>query len=184
VEEKSMTHYTLTLTDRQMHVISRACEVIARLGIGQLPEALRELPKPDSGIDWIEWNTDCEAVCKIMSKYLPGNINGWNSNLSIHHADNGARIAWDLHQVIRHRLAWDSATARGITDGTTRDWSQMLGVHFDAPSKTAEEPLATVGREQEVSALLGEARNYLDGLELADRIDAALARNAGNEPTP
>lgn len=140
-----MTTYTLTLTASQMHVLSRAAEVLARLGIGQIPDALRELPA-SGDIDWSAWHDDCEAVCKIMSKHMPNKINGWNSNLGINNADNGARIAWDLHQVIRHRLAWDRAIEQGITDGASRDWSQMMGVCYDEPMKTAPEPLAAVGR--------------------------------------
>lgn len=56
-----MTTYTLTLTASKMHVLSRAAEVLARLGMGQIHDALRELPKSDN-IDWSAWHDDCEAV--------------------------------------------------------------------------------------------------------------------------
>lgn len=46
-----MTTYALHLTAAQAHTISRACEVLARLGIGQVIEGLRELPQAE-GIDW------------------------------------------------------------------------------------------------------------------------------------
>lgn len=42
-----MTTYTLHLTAAQAHTISRACEVLARLGIGQVIEGLRELPQAE-----------------------------------------------------------------------------------------------------------------------------------------
>ena len=138
-----MTTYTLTLSATQMHVLSRAAEVIARLGIGQIPDALRELPTRD-GIELSAWHDDCEAVCKIMSKHMPHSIDGFHSSLGIHNAGNSTRIAWDLHQVMRHRLSWDRAIAAGHTDGTTRNWSEMLGVSYDEPSRTCQEPLALV----------------------------------------
>jgi len=44
------------------------------------------------------------------------------------------RIAWDLQQVIRHRLAWDRNPKGGIQ------------VSFDDPLKSSREPLASIKR--------------------------------------
>lgn len=136
-----MTTYTLHVTAAQAQTISRACEVLARLGIGQVIEGLRELPQAE-GIDWTDFHDDCQAVSTLMSKYMPHRINGYSSNLGIYNADKDARLAWDLHQVLRHRLAWDRAKTEGWTDGTTRNWNEMMGVHYDEPLKVCEEPLA------------------------------------------
>jgi hypothetical protein len=43
-----------------------------------------------------------------------------------------ARVAWDLHQVIRHRLSWDDQPEGGIT------------VNFDTPMKYGKEELAII----------------------------------------
>ena len=66
----------------------------------------------------------------------PGSILGIGS------ADATERTAWDLHAVIRHRLAWDRAKAEGVTDGTKREWPAMMQVSYDEPMKHSEEPLA------------------------------------------
>ena len=137
-----MTTYTLTITEAQAQTLSIACEVLARLGMGQYKDALDNLPRRDN-IDWSAWHDDMRGIGHILSKHMPG-IDGYISHIGIHNASSESRLAWDMHQVIRHRLAWDRAVARGVTDGTVRNWNEMLGVHYDEPTKTCEAPLATM----------------------------------------
>lgn len=43
-------------------------------------------------------------------------------------------ILFTIMQCVRHRLAWDGAIDKGITDGTCRDWGNgMMFVDFDDP---------------------------------------------------
>ena len=142
-----MTTYTFTITDQQARVLSTACEVLARLGIGQFEDALRHLPQRD-GIDWSAWHADMRAIGATLSQHMPHGIDGHRSNLGIHNADPAAQSAWDLHQVIRHRLAWDRATAEGVTDGRTRRWPAMMAVSYDTPHHVGNEPLATMEASQ------------------------------------
>lgn len=135
--------YTLTLTEQQARTLSIACEVLARLGIGQFRDALEWLPTTE----WRPngWNEDMEIVSMILCKYMPDKVDGYRSSLGIHHKDvaKEAKIAWDLYQVIRHRLAWDRAIAEGIVKpGEQRKWPEMMQVHYDTPSKVSTEPLA------------------------------------------
>ena len=127
-------NYTLTITERQARVLSMACEVLARLGMGQFKDALDHLPEADQR-DWSAWHDDMEQISRILSKHMPGGID-------ISNADEEARTARDLHAVIRHRLAWDRAKAEGVTDGTKREWPAMMQVSYDEPMKYSEEPLA------------------------------------------
>ena len=127
-------NYTLTITERQARTLSMACEVLARLGMGQFKDALDHLPEADQR-DWSAWHDDMEQISRILSKHMPGGID-------ISNADEEARTAWDLHAVIRHRLAWDRAKAEGVTDGTKREWPAMMQVSYDEPMKYSEEPLA------------------------------------------
>src|SRR5574340_577948 len=117
-----MTAYTLTITAQQAQVLSAACEILARLGIGQYDDALRHLPQRE-GIDWSAWHDDVRTIGQMLSKHMPNGIDGYRSSLGINHtkASEESRAAWDLYQVIRHRLAWDRAIAEGITDGAVRD---------------------------------------------------------------
>lgn len=137
--------YTLTLSKEQAQVLSQACEVLARLGIGQFRDALEWLPVTEFRPDG--WHEDMETIGMLLSKHMKHNVDGYRSNLGIHHKDvsEQARIAWDLYQVIRYRTAWDRAIEQGIVKpGEQRKWPEMMQVHYDTPSKTSTEPLATM----------------------------------------
>ena len=135
-------NYTITVTDKQARTLSMACEVLARLGMGQFKDAFEHLPLRTKGLDWSAWHDDMEDVARILSRHMQGGIDGIRSSTGINNADEDARTAFDLHAVIRHRLAWDRAIAEGITDGTERKWPEMMQVSYDEPMKYSEEPLA------------------------------------------
>ena len=128
--EVMMSKYTLTLTARQASEISSACEILARLKMGQVDMAVRELPGNQP--------KDYEAMREIqqmIERLVPAKI------------ERGDSIAWDLYQVIRHRLSWDREIERGnIERGEPRNWSIMMGVSFDEPMKMGSEPLAVIVR--------------------------------------
>jgi hypothetical protein len=70
---------------------------------------------------------------------------------SLYHQDGRQlhQVSWDLHQVIRHRLAWDRAYRDGIVKpGDARDWNQMMGVLYDEPLPMGDEPLAKIERSE------------------------------------
>lgn len=146
----SETAYTLTVTAKQAAIISAACELLARLGLGQWPGFIRHLPG-----DALRHACELEDELRpIMAAWFARHpigkdkvvINGWQSSLGMgsQHVSSAARVAFDLHQVIRHRLAWDKAVADGITDGQTRDWSRMMIVDFDDAMRCGTEPLAAM----------------------------------------
>ena len=144
--------YTITVTERQARIISNACELMARIGIGQWPEFLNYLP----GANKMSWNDMREELQPIMSKYLvPAiGISGWGSSLGVG-SDKSAPDtdeAFDLNAVIRHRLAWDRAMDNGITDGTTRNWPVMIGVDYDDPMHWGKEPLARIEAVKQAEA--------------------------------
>ena len=120
-----MKTYTLTLTHTQARTLSTACEVLARLGMGQFKDAFDCLPLRKD-IDWSAWHDDMEQISRILSKHMQGGIDGIRSSTGISNASEEARAAWDLHAVIRNRLSWDRATAEGLTDGTRREWPAMM----------------------------------------------------------
>ena len=137
--------YTIELTEQQAQTLSTACEVLARLGIGQFRYALECMPLAQLWGDG--WHDDMNEIGQILSRHTINNVDGWRSSLGIAHekVSETAKEAWDMHQVIRHRLSWDRATVDGITDGTKRNWSGgMMGVNFDDPFKAALQPLAVM----------------------------------------
>ena len=140
-----MKRYTIELNEHQAQTIAQACEILARLGIGQFRDALEQLPttafRPDG------WNEDMDTIGRMLSKHTISNVDGWHSSLGIHQKQvrEQSKDAWDLYQVIRHRLSWDRAISEGITDGKSRNWSGgMMGVNYDEPHKTSAQPLTTI----------------------------------------
>lgn len=127
-----MTNYTLTLTARQAAEISSACEILARLQMGQIDMALRELP--------LASYLDYDKQRMIESILLPLYDDGKKRH---------GTIAWDLYQVVRHRLAWDRAVDRGeIEPGERRNWSKMMGVCYDEPMQWGGETLARIEKAE------------------------------------
>jgi hypothetical protein len=134
--------YHLHLNEAQARAISHACEVLARLGMGQLRDALECLPlkeyAPDGFFD------DIEGIAHILNKHTtlhhgPGRYHG----ISSAETSPESKTAWDVYQVIRHRLAWDAAQAKGHPgegEAPPPAWS----VIYDQPHKTSAEPLARI----------------------------------------
>jgi len=125
-----MTDYTITVSERQAEELCNACEILARLNLGQIGDALRELPLAQP-LDH-ETQRSIEMVLESFFKKGP---------------KKGMPIAWDLHQVIRHRLAWDRAYREGIVKpGERRNWNKMMSVIYDSPLSVGDEPLAKIER--------------------------------------
>ena len=130
-----MTDYTLTITEKQAQEISRACEILARLQMGQIDMALRELPL-DKPLDYQQQ--------LYIENYL--------ESLYRQDGERYDSVAWDLYQVVRHRLAWDRAIAAGeVKPNGRRNWGTMMGVIYDEPLRMGGEPLAGIEKvEKEV----------------------------------
>ena len=125
-----LTTYTLHLNTAQAATISKACEVLARLGIGQFRDALECLPLKEFAPNG--WHEDMEGIAHILKKHttIMHGVGAYHS-IGSHKTDERSKIAWDVYQVVRHRLAWD-ANPEG----------DRMSVMFDQPMKTSKEPLA------------------------------------------
>ena len=129
--------YKITVSNEQARVLMEACEIFSRLGIGQCDEALRRLPVEKV----LGWYADMRKIKDIISPHL-------KSNLYVSESDE-TKYAWDLYQVIRHRVSWDKAIADNIISlGDKRNWSKMLGVQYDEPMNTSGLPLAKIEKSE------------------------------------
>lgn len=120
--------YSLNITKQQAEIIIKALDLYSRIGMGQIIEVLDHHTnriKPEQAI--IIYNKLNEI--KPMLTGLPTNS---YYSISSDQISNNYRIAYDLQQVIRHRLAWD-----GNPDGG-------FGVNFDAPMNYSQIPFATI----------------------------------------
>ncbi len=132
--------YALHLTEKQARVIINALDLYSRIGMGQLKEVayvLRHNPIPASASEAENRSSiliDIKDELDVLSK-LWMNGSGYHSINSSKISDV-FRIAWDIQQVIRHRLAWDRNPKGEIT------------VDFDTPLVTSDEVLPKIVEEQ------------------------------------
>ena len=128
--------YQLTVTRKQLEVIGKITELYSRLCMGQMGE-LRECRK-----DFFLQYDRATGVQQIVFPDLnPNQMYGINSP----EIPEGARIAWDIYQVIRHFLAWENEH----NTPATRQWPEQFGVCYDDPMKTGSEPFAAINHFKE-----------------------------------
>src|SRR5437879_842303 len=91
--------YRIEINEEQAKIISLALDIFSRMEAGRLEWIF-------SMISWkyYEKLQSAEPMLKELQLLLTGMQRG---NLGIGNVSNSAKIAYDLHQVIRHRLAWD-----------------------------------------------------------------------------
>lgn len=190
--------YTLTVTEEQARTISCACEVLARLGTGQIADALDALPlKAMQGDDFSDWADAQKDIEAILKKFTVIGSSGSSLGVRSPKVSDRSRQAWDIYRVVRHRLSWDVAVEQGWTDGKTRNWMKMLGTNFDRPLVTGGLPLAEIERVED-DKLKASGKNGAiyseddvpdltlltkNGAKAWPGVDAQALRN-GTHPTP
>jgi hypothetical protein len=122
-----MKKYQIEVTEEQLKALSMASEVVARICIGQVGEIAVPLGK---------FNLSTEVERSLKAELFPELSLG--SHYAMHNKEVPAqgRALFDLYQVFRHRLAYDS-----LKPGESPDaWS----VRFDLPFKCHEGDLAKI----------------------------------------
>ena len=116
--------YELRITEDQARVLRDACELYARVAMGQL-RFIAELPQAPSAL-----LQSLRGALEIAERYMqpPADVQGEEHDRT--------RRAWDLYQVIRGRLAWDAAGNPPVRP--------TIQVMYDPPLNTAGEPLALI----------------------------------------
>lgn len=130
--------YNLTVTKGQAQILKDALDLYSRVGMGQMEEMLFVAVRSVRSfkIDVVKYIKAQEDLKRVRTT-LMGRPHTYKPILS-YDVDDRFRVAYDLLQVIRHRLAWDQNPEGGIT------------VNFDQPWKTSsEEPLATIAKGEE-----------------------------------
>lgn len=141
--------YTLTITEKQAKALVDATDLLQRVQLGQWREIEDNLPlkKP---IDYKQFHNDLQLIGSILSNHLLDNIDGYASSLGIGHPElpESNSILYDLHCVIRNKLAWERAVEQGIieSEDSERKWPEMMTVDYDPPMKWSSEKLATMVR--------------------------------------
>lgn len=133
--------YQIIVTESQAHVLRTACEVFARIGMGQFETIYWDALLFTANKDYLPgMAADPIAIADALRK-IGDQAGGIGSARDARHMPEKFNIAWDLNQVIRHRLAWDQHLAEG---GSAKRSVENIQVQFDNPMVTSREPLAKI----------------------------------------
>lgn len=136
--------YKLTITKTQARALTVASELLARLGMGQWRDAMLRMPLKK---DLSTWHEDLEEIGRILSKHIDRDVKEYTESLGVGsgRVSFSSKDAWDIYQVLRHKMSWDDAIMRGlIMEGDRRDFSTMWAVDYDSPLKISEGPLPLI----------------------------------------
>jgi hypothetical protein len=114
--EVRMSTYTLRATEEQMVVVRDALDLAARCGMGQIHEAVRWFPAPHNARLYGRFFRLGLFLARLFG------------HVGITQAEQHCQIAWELMQVIRHRLAWDR-----VGNPPVRKWPDMMHVIYHEP---------------------------------------------------
>lgn len=124
--------YTITLTKNQCFVLQNALDFYYRIAMGQLGEIKHvAIPKPNYKADY----GYVESILALLSMVLLGwESYGINHGIASPHMPDDYKVACDLHDVLRQRLAIDEL----------KPGKKPFGVAFDPIMKKGKEPLAKI----------------------------------------
>lgn len=130
--------YVLTLDEEQANVLSMACELLSRIHMGQL----KSVADCFMAMDCCRW-TEIRDKLEEIEPLITGRKNCF---FGIHSKEipNRARIAWDLYQVLRHRVSHDRADREGIPN----DFSHRMTVNYDEPMVSSGKPLSEMKKAE------------------------------------
>ncbi len=88
----------IELTEKQSETVSTACELLARIGIGQL-DILERLPLREPR-DYGLWHRDIAVIRKLLAHHNIMGVDGYTSSLGITMGEvsEEAKIAWDIYK--------------------------------------------------------------------------------------
>lgn len=136
MDQKSEMKYNLLLSDEQADVLVRALDLYSRIGIGQFEEVLNVYDR-HLKLDLAQRETLRHLLTNAkMAVGLPAN--GGPSIGNQEKVREEFRVAWDIQQVVRHRLSHDR-----------RPEGNPSNMNFDTPHHTSQLPLPGIERIKE-----------------------------------
>lgn len=118
--------YTLTLTEGQARILRDACELLARVHMGQFRHVVDEVVLHRE--NWHALKPAHEIADQLERVLFPRGIKSAD-------IQDRSRVAWDLYQIVREAIAWAN-----VPPGAPRPSMQ---VQYDRPMHTSKtEPLA------------------------------------------
>lgn len=125
--------YEIRVTKEQACTLQKCLEFYARILMGQFDEI--KYGVMDSPVYEKMPQHDIDAfsdALKDLQKLFTGATNTYYG-IAGDMSPKDAKIAWDLYQVVRHRIAWDEHP---------EGYKEFYSVSFSDPSPVSQEPLA------------------------------------------
>ncbi len=117
-------YINLKLSLIQAKTISKMCETVARLHMGQM-DVLQDI-YPDLTRD------ECNDIKKIC---FPCHDSGAYRGIRSEKLSDDSRKLWDTYQVLRHHLVWREQE----NTPATRKFPEQIFVQYDSPMRTSQE---------------------------------------------
>lgn len=121
--------YTLVLNERQAKLLDAACEFYARMSMGQWCESLMQACVDLRRDDYCDVRDAMEPLLlqarRLVWPELQGIGHSWGVG-KFEHAD----IVWEIHEVLRNKIAWTENPEGG------------MGINFYPPWSIHGRPLA------------------------------------------
>ena len=127
--------YSITLGIEQMRIVEEALEVYFRLGMGQIRDAMEQLPQGERPREWTEWHDSIRDIRAILGPHMGLSASeGHSFGIRSQFVSPRHKTAHDIYIAMRYRRSWDDAYKRGvIKPGEPRKFSEMMGVNYDEP---------------------------------------------------
>ena len=164
--------YLMRLTEEQADLMHRALEFYARIGIGQLEEVLAH----PAVSHWNKMTARSPEDARAMIAQLKGELLGLSASASYsiysEEVPDAMRVAWDIRNVIRHKLASERADHEPV-----REFSPLTGVALDTPTQSGSWALPVI---ENVTQLEGDVDALKQtSTDLQQRLAVVLAKLGG-----
>lgn len=124
--------YLLEVSEAQARLISDALEFYSRIGIGQIEMVEERFRWHNEFKEHAEAREAGRTHLMVAKELLTGCPPNGSAGIHNPRVAEMNRRAYDIHQVIRNRLAWD------------RDPKGSFQVEFDEPRQISDTPLPTI----------------------------------------
>ena len=126
--------YSLKLNEEQLNVVMKALDLYSRLQMGQVEELINPFSSPFSN-RFVDRENVEKAVSVLKKEYFPELTRDSYNGIFSDKTPETSKIAYDIIQVVRNRLAYDKNPSGGFT------------VDFDDPIKSSGQPLPEIKKE-------------------------------------
>jgi hypothetical protein len=127
--------YQVKLTKDQLQTIQEATNLLLRVQLGQWDEIFRHLPLEDT------YDSDSlyalkRSFANKLSLFMKDNVDGIFSSFGVGHSElpKTNSIALDIHNTIRHKLAWENE----------HHSINLMEVQYDNPMNYSDQPLPVI----------------------------------------